>query len=182
MGGRGSSSASSGASSTGSSSADRVVSAALAKYKDIQADSRLKETTAKRVLSDSGGTPLKDFHAYAKTLVENNSRNEREVANFQKELSRREKQIEKEESLMRSYSKETRQTTSIRGETITTNSKRYEEQARKVSLLNKALTQYYREYGAKKRAVKEFNEKFAEKIDKKARTAMLAENYRRKNR
>ncbi|MCH4169393.1 MAG: hypothetical protein LKF42_09070 [Streptococcaceae bacterium] len=181
MGGRGSSSASSRSFSTGDKGADKIISDALKKYSGVKSDTNLlRERLAKKVLSDSNGNPLSFFKEQARILVERNNRNLRDIANFKKDIAHREKQIKKEEQLLKSYSKETRLTTSVRGEKITTNSKRYETQAKKVSMLNRSLLNAHREYGAKQKSVKNFSENFKKEIDSRAKKAMIAEDYKRR--
>lgn len=180
MGGRGSSSASSRSYSSGDSASDKAFADAVKKYKDAYPSSKIAEKTAQRVLNDSGGKPLADLKIKAKAMVDRHKQNLKDVANFKQEVNRREKQIAKEEKLLKSYSKETRKVTSVRGGETTTNSKRYEVQAKKLAMLNQSLNNMYRETGAKERAIKNFKNEFKKEIDVRAKRALMAENYRKK--
>jgi len=160
MGGRGASSASSRTASTGSSFGDSVISEMLRKYKDIDPSAtKLRERNAQKTLSSTSSTPIQALRERAKALVDMHERNIRESADFKKDIARREKQIEKETQLMKSWSKETRTVTNVRGEQVPTNTKRYEVQAKKVTMLNKALNNAYKEQASREKAIKNFKDK-----------------------
>lgn len=178
MGGRGSSSSVSRSFSTGDKSADKIVSAALKKYKDLKPTNKLTENIAKRELKRSPD-PIGNFKAKAKQMVENHNRDLKESARFKKEIARREASIKREETLLKSYSKETRVTTDVRGNKLTANSKRYEVQANKVKMLNQSLIQAHREQRAREQSIKKFKETFASEIDRRAKSASRAYNYKK---
>lgn len=180
MGGRGSSSSGSRSFSTGDKSADKVVSAALKKYKDLVPTNKLTENVAKKMLERSNGDPLGDFKANVKQLVDNHNKDLKESARYKKEIARREASIKREEALLKSYSKETRVTTDVRGNKLTANSKRYEVQANKIKMLNQGLMQAHREQGAREKAIKNFKDFFASEVDRRAKAASRAANYKKK--
>lgn len=180
MGGRGASSGSSKSLSTGDKTLDKIVNDALKRHKDDEVKNKLQENIAKRVLNATSNDPVAEYKDRMRQLSENNDRNLREIADFKKETKRLEKSISREEALLKSYSKETRVVTDVRGNKLTTNSERYETQARKTQMLNESYRKHLQTHSAKKKAVESFNKMFKEEAESGARRAMLAKNYKKK--
>lgn len=180
MGGRGAYSASSRSFSTGDSYTDKIVSSSLKKHKAVEANTKLQQKTAQKYLSGSGNKPMGLFEHTVKAMVQQHKQNLKDVANFKVDVVRREKAIAKEEKILQQYSKDVRMKTNVRGQSVTSNSARYEKQAKKVSMLNQSLTNAYSEMRLKEKAIKKYKESISEKIDREARKAIMAEKYRKK--
>lgn len=181
MGGRGSSSASSAAFTTGDRKADKIVADALSKHKNAEVTSKLHENIANRMLERTNGDPIGAMKDKAKQMVASHERNLRDVANFKADIEKREAAIKRGEENLKAADKGTKLVNN-RGVMSATKGKAYEQLELAQARRHKALETTYKEYNSKQKAIKNFEQKFSKEMDSLARSANLANNYKKKKR
>lgn len=179
MGGRGASSASSRVITTGDRSADKVVNAALSKYKNEEPKTKLAENVAKRTLERTNNDPIGAMKDKAKQMIASHDRDLREVANFKQDIARREAEIAKHAKELKAADKGSK-VVNVRGVQKVTKGDTYERLELAQSRRESALLQAHRDMGGRMNAVKNFNENFAKEMDSLAKQAYRAENYKKK--
>ena len=181
MGGRGSSSASSAAFTTGDRKADKIVADALSKHKNDMPKTKLSENIAKRTLERSNGDPIGEMKAKAKQMVASHERDLREVANFKADIARREAEIARHAENLKAADKGSKIVNKDGVEKVTKGNT-YESLQLAQARRENAINQAYRDYGARKKAIKNFEQNFAKEMDSMARSASLANNYKKRKR
>ena len=181
MGGRGSSSASSAAFTTGDRKADKIVADALSKHKNAEVTSKLHENIANRMLERTNGDPIGAMKDKAKQMVASHERDLRDVANFKTDIAKREAAIKRGEENLKAADKGTKMT-EHKGVLNFTKGTTYEQLELAQVRRHKALETVYKEYGSRQKAIKNFEANFAKEMDSLARSANLANNYKKKKR
>ena len=181
MGGRGTSSLTAGGSvSSSNEMANGILKGLKKELSGIKPETKRQEALAKAFLTKHGNNPMAAINYISNTLVNLHERNLRELKNGKREIARQEAQIKRETKTMKSYSKETRTVTSVRGEKVQTNSKRYEVQADKVKMLNKSLTAYRSHLSSLDKSVKSFENNYTDEMRRIVRAGMLAKEYKKR--
>lgn len=180
MGGRGSSSASSRSFTTGDKATDKMIAAALQKYKDETPSSKLTENIAKKTLEQTNNEPIMYVYDKAAIMVRSHEQNIRDVKNFDREVATREAAIERaEKQLAEIRSKTESKIVNKRGVMTVTRGDTYERlelaQQRRVGSLEQAR----KDYRSKKKMIDSFSDTFAEKIDALAKRGSRANNYKK---
>lgn len=179
MGGRGATSASGGAFSTGDRSADKVISAAVNKYKNDVPKTKLTENVARRTLTKTNGDPIGAMKDKAKAMVASHKRDLREVANFKTDIARREKEIAKHAKELKKADKGSK-VVEKRGVKTISKGDTYERLELAQSRREGALLQAHRDYGSRVNAVNNFKDNFAKEMDTLAKQSYRAYNYKKK--